>query len=138
MLLLLGAYLAYESRGMTFGTITHPGAGFFPLILSVLLIGASGMVLFRALRQDTSDQQVIFEARAAYILVTVLSVGAYVLILESLGFLLSTFVLIVGLMVGIGKLHWFKAALYAGIGSIAVYLVFTSLGIPLPQGILAW
>lgn len=136
VLLALGLYLAYEALKMSFGSITRPGPGFFPTALAGLLVAAASFVLLRSLRPSAERLQVDFGGRTSHILVTVLAISLYALALEAVGFLLCTFVLVLGLLVGLGRVGWPRSLLVSGGGTIVLYLVFTQLGIPLPQGLL--
>ena len=134
-LLALGIYLLYESAQMRFGTVTRPGPGFFPVILSVLLICAGSVVLVKSLLAHVEKTEVSFDGRAGAIIVTLLAISLYALVLETTGYLLTTFVIVFGLMVGIGKVSWKRALVFAGGGTVLIYAAFISLGIPLPTGI---
>lgn len=134
-LLALGIYLLYESAQMRFGTITSPGPGFFPVFLSVLLIFAASVVLLKSHLPQVEKTEVRFDGRAGAIIVTLLAIGAYAFVLETIGFLLATFIIVVGLMIGIGRVPWLRALIFAAGGTVLIYAAFISLGIPLPTGI---
>jgi putative tricarboxylic transport membrane protein len=133
--LLLGLYLVYEALHLKFGSITRPGPGFYPAVLAVLLVGVSGALILHALRSKKEILTVSFGARTGYIGITGVAIALYAAVLEALGFLVCTFVLVVALLIGIGKVPWPRSLLVAAIGTVSVYAVFTQLGIPLPKGI---
>lgn len=138
VVLLLGLYLVYEALHLKFGSVTRPGPGFYPTVLAVLLVGVSGALLFHALRSKEGILSVRFGVSTGYIGVTVVAIAFYAAILEALGFLLCTFVLVFALLIGIGKVPWLRSLLVAAVGTVGVYAIFTQLGIPLPKGILGF
>lgn len=136
IVLTLGLYVGYESLKLKFGSLTRPGPGFYPTVLALLLVAVSAALVFRSLRFDQRPLQVSFGGRTSYIAITAFAIIVYAAILEAIGFLPCTFVLVLMLMVGIGKVAWLRALLLTGAGTIAAYVIFTQLGIPLPKGIL--
>lgn len=136
--LLLGLYLVYEALHLKFGSITRPGPGFYPTVLAVLLVGVAGALLLQALRPKNGVLTVAFGARTRHIGITAAAIASYAAVLEALGFLMCTFVLVVALLIGIGKVPWRRSLLVAAIGTVSIYAVFTQLGIPLPKGVLGF
>lgn len=136
--LLLGLYLVYEALHLKFGSITRPGPGFYPTVLAVLLVGVSGALMLHALRSKEEILAVSFGARTGHIGITGMAIAFYAAVLEALGFLVCTFVLVVALLIGIGKVPWPRSLLVAAIGTVSIYAVFTQLGIPLPKGVLGF
>ena len=136
--LLLGLYLVYEALHLKFGGITRPGPGFYPTVLGVLLVGVSGALFLHALRPNEGILTVYFGARTGHIGITGAAIAVYAAVLETLGFRVCTFVLVVALLIGIGKVPWLRSLLVAAIGTVSIYAVFTQLGIPLPKGVLGF
>lgn len=136
-LLALGLYVAYESLQLKFGSVARPGPGFYPTVLALLLVGVSGAVLFRSLRFMDELVPVSFVARTRHIGLTIVAIVLYAGVLETVGFLPCTFLLVLLLLVGIGKVAWRRSLMVAAAGTVVFYLIFTWLGIPLPKGILA-
>ena len=46
-LLLLGVFVVWERRVLPLGTHSHPGPGYFPLVLAILLMILGGILLLR-------------------------------------------------------------------------------------------
>ena len=46
-LLLVGLFVAWERRVLPLGSQSHPGPGYFPLVLAILLIILGGLLLLR-------------------------------------------------------------------------------------------
>lgn len=137
-MLALGLYLVYEALQLPFGSLSRPGPGFYPAVLAVLLAGVSAAILFHSLKPGASRLLVGFGARTTHIAITAAAILVYGLLLEAIGFLLCTFVLVLALLVAFGKVPWLRSLVIAAAGTIAVYLAFTNLGIPLPKGVLAF
>ena len=138
VVLILGLYLVYEALKLEFGAITRPGPGFYPTVLAILLVGVSGSIFVRSLWSKDAVLSVSFGTHTGHIGITIAAIVLYAAVLEGIGFLLSTFVLVLLLLVGIGKVVWPRSLLVAAGGTVTFYLVFTKLGIPLPKGILGF
>jgi putative tricarboxylic transport membrane protein len=138
VVLALGLYLVYESMSMTFGSVARPGPGFYPTVLAWLLVGMSAVMLVRSLRLSGDALRVAFIARTSgHIVFTIAAIVVYAAVLEAVGFLLCTLVLVLMLLIGIGKVPWVRSAMVAAVGTVVFYTIFTWLGIPLPKGYLA-
>lgn len=137
-MLALGLYLTYEALQLPLGSLTRPGPGFYPAVLALLLVILSGAILFHSLKRGAALLPVGFGARTVHIAITAGAILVYALLLEAIGFLLCTFVLVLALLVAFGKVPWPRSLIVAGAGTIAVYVMFTQLGIPLPKGIVGF
>jgi hypothetical protein len=138
LLLAFALYMAYEALQLRFGSVSRPGPGFYPAILTVLLACMSGAVLVRSLRARDELLTVSFGSRTSHIGLTIAAVIVYAAVVDTIGFLVCTFILVLALLIGLGKVVWRRSLLVAAAGTVFFYLVFTSLGIPLPKGILAF
>jgi putative tricarboxylic transport membrane protein len=140
-LILLGfaGIILLQSLGLPFGSIRTPHTGFFPLVLAVLLLLLSLLLLAQALRQSENGThlwQVNAEGwkRIGFILGAMIG---FALVLEGLGYLLSTFILMVFLLRVFEPQRWIVVITVAFSTALISYVIFASLlGIPLPAGIL--
>jgi putative tricarboxylic transport membrane protein len=140
-LILLGfaGVILLQSRGLAFGNIRTPHTGFFPSVLALLLVILSLVLLGQALRKSesgTSLWQISAESwkRIGFILGAMIG---FALVLERLGYLLSTFILMVFLLRAIEPQRWIVVITVALLTALVSYVIFASLlGIPLPAGIL--
>ncbi len=137
LLLAFALYMTYEALQLRFGSVSRPGPGFYPAILAVMLACLSGAVLVGSLRARDALLNVSFGSRTSHIGLTIAAVIVYAAVVEAIGFLVCTFILVLALLIGLGKVAWRRALLVAAVGTVVFYVIFTSLGIPLPQGILA-
>jgi putative tricarboxylic transport membrane protein len=135
----LAAYLFFEAGKLNFGNMRVPQTGFFPKTLLALLILLSVFLLAQTLREKETGQGVEKIASQGLIRIgaTLASLVGFALVLERLGFLLSTFLLMVLLLRAIEAPKWSKVFVVALSTALIAYFLFAwLLGIPLPAGIL--
>jgi putative tricarboxylic transport membrane protein len=131
--LALAAIALYESSRLPFGTARNPGPGFVPWWTSLALGGLALGLLGQALRAPP----VAGPARGQVLKVVGLlaALGAYVLVLESLGYPLSTFLLALFMLRVVEPHRWSVALGVAATAAAASYVVFAVwLQVPLPPG----
>jgi len=134
----LGLYIAYEGCQLKLGNFHNPGCGFLifgagitlsilSLILFVLTFVSKGeekKVLWRGLRWPIGIKLII-------------ALFAYALVLRWLGFLLSTFLLMLFLFKGLAPQKWRVAFLLSIITITLTYLIFgVFLETQVPEGLL--
>lgn len=140
LFVLLGSWIFLQA--MTFPNLKggYPGPGLFPQLLGILLV-LTGLgiaihaALKRALPQPLTLLQPPYREKVNALLV-VLAVIAYILFVDTVGFIPMGLVITIGLMLRTGvSLRW---SLVVGIGvTIAIYVLFNRiLHVPLPSGIL--
>ena len=138
-LLGLAGFTLLEGGKLPFGTFRSPQTAFFPRILSLLLLICCLILLAQAVRGKESRQppsEVAIEGWKR-IGATLLTMVGFALLLETLGFLLSTFLLMVLLLRAIEALRWHVVIGIALSTAIFCYLLFAKLlNVPLPAGIL--
>lgn len=124
------------ARTLSFGSISRPSPGFFPLCTAVALAAVAFAVLVRSIRGDRPDAATATAGtsriRAAATLIALL---VYALVLERTGFGVATFVLIAFLFRAIEPRPW-PVALGGAAAAVAVcHVVFRIwLGVRLPTG----
>src|SRR5262245_28849626 len=139
-LLGLAALILFESRKLSFGTLRMPQTGFFPKILTALLLLLTLATLIQALRRRTAegDSTKIPADGWSRIGATLVTLIGFALLLEPLGFLLSTFLLMALLLRAVEAPPWPKVAIVALLTALGSYVIFAwLLGVPLPGGILS-
>lgn len=135
----LASFVLFESRNLTFGSLRVPQTGFFPRVLGILLVLLALGELVRVLRLSEpapASEKIASEGwiRIGAALVTMVG---FALVLERLGFLLTTFLFMVLLLRAIAAPRWSKVFLVAALTSLISYGLFAwLLGVPLPAGIL--
>jgi putative tricarboxylic transport membrane protein len=136
--LAVGLLLSLWSLSYSIGTLTQPGPGFYPLGLGVLLIFFPLILLGQGIRSSPETKKVPpFSIsggwkRVAYVVLILLLLT---FLFETIGYLITFFLLIMLLMAGAGLKSWKRILLAAFFSALGVYLVFVLLlQQPLPRG----
>jgi putative tricarboxylic transport membrane protein len=135
----LAGFILLQTKGLTFGNIRTPQTGFFPSLLACLLLVLSTGLLVQALRRpEASSSLWQIGAKGWQRIGTIfLVLTGFALALESVGYLISAFVLMVVLLRAIEPQKWGLVIVVAGATALATYLIFVwFLNVPLPQGFL--
>ena len=138
-LLLLAGFIFFESRQLSFGTFRVPHTGFYPKILAGLLLLLALVCLAQTLCDQTVGRPTERIPAEGWFRIgaTLATLVGYALVLEWLGFLLSTFVLMVLLLRAIEAPNWSKVIVVALVTAVLSYGLFGwLLGVPLPAGVL--
>jgi putative tricarboxylic transport membrane protein len=119
----------------------HPGPGLFPNLLAILFIVFGGVLILKARKpSDTGEEEVSPPARGkvtnAFFVLGIIIV--YVAVVDIMGFLLTSAVLLFALMLKLGA-----PAKRSAIASVSITLFINImflkiLRVPLPPGILGW
>jgi len=132
-------FLMLVSSRLGLGTFHSPGPGLMPFILGVLLLIVSGYLfvkwLARPLRrnEDINEKGDRVGSRKIVILLSFLL--GYALLLEKLGYPITTFLFLTFLFRFMGA-KWILTLLTSVLTVLLTYLIFTSLGVRFPMGIL--
>lgn len=133
--LALGAAAAYESTKLPFGTGHNPGPGFFPWWTSLALALLALILLAQALTSRSRSVPDERSSRIAKVALLLVGLGAYTFLLEPLGYLLSTFLLVLFMLRVTDPQRWAVALSMAAITAVGSYVVFAVwLSVPLPPG----
>jgi hypothetical protein len=129
----VGLSFALAGVKLNVGTLTNPGPGFFPMIIALILTFSGLLTLAKGLIRPVRPVSRISWKQQA---LATASVFFYGLLLDFVGFLISTFVLmfvLFGLLIK-GKSRWQKVFLYAAATAVASWLVFSvALSVPFPS-----
>ncbi len=132
----LGLLVCYGATRLGLGSVTDPGSGFIFFWSGLILALLSLMLFTDSLREVTTEAQEIKGTNWVKISLVLASLVLYALLLEKLGFVFTTFVLL-SFLLGIseGK-NWPRVlgvASAAALGSFAIFELW--LRIRLPKGI---
>ena len=114
-----------------------PEAGYFPFYLSIMLGGASLYGLVDALRSPARGAGEVFVTRDQLRRVMQVFVPTllFCLFTQWLGLYVASFVLIVGFMVFVGHIAWWKSLLTAAVFTIAMFVTFDiAFDVIMPKG----
>jgi hypothetical protein len=138
--LLFGVFITLKSAWLGVGGVHRPGPGFFPLLDGILLAVLSAVLLSRSLLIKggatagipTGEKEKLHLVAYAFIGTLV-----YASIFEWIGFLISTFVLMIFLLKLLDPKKWWITIVTAGLISSSAYVIFNVLlKSGLPKGIL--
>ena len=131
--IMVGVVFALGALRMRLGTFRNPGPGFIPLGIALLLLSFSLVNLMKGLAHRVRHKSVIPWRKPAFVVASVL---LYMWLLGRIGFLPSTFMLMVvllGLLIRVQKNRWPKVFFSAAVAALSAWLIFSVfLRVPLP------
>ena len=135
--ILLAILLIEESWRLGAGELRKPGSGLFPLLIGMFLLIVSFLLFLQTRSHATADKEGGEKVSVRNILLCISSLYAYILVLEWLGFIASTFFLILFLLKAIEHKGWRLAVTTALLTAAVSYAFFgIALRAALPRGIL--
>jgi putative tricarboxylic transport membrane protein len=138
VLFLFALAVAWEASKLPFGTINAPDTGFFPLLLAVTLALVSGLVVLSTWIPTTGATAMPTWQGAGRVVVAVATLAAYVAVINSLGYLLATALVMLILLRSVERLGWRVSLAFTVVSVVASYLLFRRLGVPLPPGVVSF
>lgn len=138
---IIGIVFVIGSLQLGLGTVQHPGKGFLPFYTGAALTFVSFFCLIKyflkARGENDKSQEKHVGQSASNVIIIVVALFIYVLVLQWLGYLLSTFLLLTVLFAVAGFRKWVFIVIYAFITTSLSYLIFSySLNLRFPKGIL--
>ena len=118
-----------------------PGPGFLPLIIALSLIVLSLMVFFPALsrkKEDAVEVQDFFPEKDSFkkVIFGLIALFAYGFALEYTGYIITTFVFMIFTSMIMERGKWKGPLIMAVLTAVLSYLLFVSLEVQLPRGVL--
>ena len=137
LLIMIGIAVIVWSIRLQVGTLLRPMSGFFPFLVGFGMIALSLILLVRGWLGRGTAPKAYGEWQRPLIMVAGLAV--YSLVLDPLGYILSTlFIAVVTLRI-LGVVSWKVIGVSSLALSVSVYLLFTRLlGVELPAGVLSF
>lgn len=135
---MFGVLVALEAQTLKLGRISRPEPGFFPFWLGIALVILGAVLAVSSRRGTAAESEGSWkELKWEKIVYSLVSVLAYAFLLQPLGFLISTFILMFLLFRVVGDQKWFVVAAGSVITSLVTYLLFRVwLQVQLPSGLL--
>ncbi|HSR11354.1 MAG TPA: tripartite tricarboxylate transporter TctB family protein [Thermodesulfobacteriota bacterium] len=137
--LLVGVIICEESWRINLGQFRNPGPGFLPFGTGLILAGLALSVMARNFRAEEGKEKRFWadSKRWPKVFLTLACVFVYAVVLEKLGFLLTTF-LVMGFMFRvIEPQRWRTVLAGAFLSAVVAYVVFCMwLQVELPAGFL--
>ena len=139
--LMLSFFLSIQSYRLGLSTVNRPGPGFFPFIAT---IGIGLIAAFRLINnirkrppENHSEPGIAGEARL--VLYVIAGMIAYAFLLDFLGFLFCTFLLVAFYLKVIAARRWLVTISFAVAVALASHFFFdVLLKADLPRGLLSW
>lgn len=132
-LVLVGLFVVWERRVLPLGTTSHPGPGYFPLLLALLLIVLGAILILRGKEAKKIRSISWPEApHAAAILGCCLFISLF---METIGYRL-TLLIVLGFLFGVVERikPWLTLVLTFGFSLGTFWLFDSLLRVPLPRG----
>ena len=134
MFIIVGVIFAVGATNYSMGTSAKPGAGYFPLILSVLMAILGAIVLFKSLTIETEGGDPIGDIAWKPLLVIVASIAVFGLALPRLGMFVTIPLLIIMVSFAGDDFSWkgvVANSVVLTIGSWIIFIWGLNLTIPL-------
>lgn len=135
VVLCLAAAILWQGRGLSIGNLHAPGPGFFPTLVAVILIILS-LSLIIAGNKKIEKSPFVYKQSGSRLILVFLSLLAYFFFLESLGFVVMSFLFMASLFVTVTTQKWYIALLWALVATGLAYFLFeVLLKSNLPKGV---
>lgn len=138
VLLTLAIAIIMMAGKLSFGSLWRPEAGFFPLVLGVLL-AISSLVLLGSAIIGKEEEKCLFEmsfGRWKKIGMIVGALFAFTIFINHLGYTITSFLLVAFLLRAVEPQKWWLAISVSLFSSLISYMIFVLwLDISLPEGI---
>ena len=137
----LGIAVAVGSNKLKLGTLANPGPGLMPFLLGIVLSLCSLCILIDSIqairvKMSRKDEGIWSGVDFKKLIFVLASLLGYALILEVLGFTVTTFLLLLILFKAIGSRGWPFALAGSAFTAILIYLLFFAvLKVELPSGL---
>jgi len=139
--LLFSFYFAIESYRLGLSMAHRPGPGFFPFIatLGIALIAAWRLIAQVRKGELNDSAEARMGDELGLVACVIAGIIAYAVLLDTLGFLVCTFLLIAFYLKVIAARRWPVSLSFAVTVALAAHLFFdTLLKAELPRGLLGW
>ena len=135
-----GLFITFYAPQFELGTPSMPGSGFMPFLAGLLVSVFSALTFIQAYFKKEGETEKLWKhIQFRKLLFVVLGLLIYTFILDIVGFLICTFLLILFLIHFVGSENWLRSIVGAVLTSILSYLLFdTWLQANLPKGILGF
>jgi hypothetical protein len=134
MFIVVGVIFAVGATNYSMGSSAKPGAGYFPLILSVIMAILGAIVLFKSLTIETEGGDPIGDIAWRPLLVIVASITVFGLALPRLGMFVTIPLLIIMVSFAGDEFSWkgvIATSVVLTIGSWVIFIWGLNLTIPL-------
>ena len=137
--LLLSILICIESYRLGIGSFHAPGTGFFPFWVGMVFGALSLLLLVLTFVREGKRVGISEKVQWRSIILVLASLFLYAVVLEKIGFVVSTLLFIGALLMITERKKWYVVAIVAILSTLAFYIVFQVwLQSNLPKGILGF
>jgi putative tricarboxylic transport membrane protein len=138
LLALLGSYVAFEGYSLKIGSLQNPKPGFLVLWAGIILAGLSLLLFIKTFRSpETTSISPWKGVQWQKGLKIIIYLIIYVAVFKWLGFLISTFIILLLLFKSLEPQRWSIALLLSAVTTVLCFFIFGYfLELRFPQGIL--
>jgi putative tricarboxylic transport membrane protein len=135
VVLCIGILILWQGKGLSFGSPHAPGAGFFPALIGVILIVLALVLIVRG-DKGTEGGGRLSASSITRVLGVFAALLAYFLLLEYLGFVVVSFLLMAFFFLWVARQRWYVALSSAVLCIGLAYVLFdVLLKSSLPKGV---
>jgi putative tricarboxylic transport membrane protein len=135
VLVAFGVVALQQATHLRIGSIVRPGPGFFPVVLAAGFTLVCVALAVRAFRSRIASDPVAASLSFRKMGATIAALFVYALVLERVGFVVSTFALLLFFFRGLERQRWTVALAGSIVTACVTYLVFKVwLHVQLPPG----
>ncbi len=137
--IVVGAFIAFHSRNLTYMDDYGPSAGFFPLWLGGIIILLGGILLAKSTWFDKEAESLSFCSMHAIFQMCLIMAGlvGFILLIERAGFFLSAGLLFFFLLAAVERRGWGFSLVVGIVAGLAFWGLFdVALKLQFPPGIL--
>jgi hypothetical protein len=124
MFIVIGGGFAIGATNYSMGVAARPGPGYFPLILSVIMMLLGAIVLFKSLTIETEGGDPIGAVAWRPLIVVVVAITVFGLLLPRLGMIITIPILITITSLAGDEFRWKGVLAAAVVLTIASYMIF--------------
>jgi putative tricarboxylic transport membrane protein len=140
LLLGFGIGVGWEAWKLGIGTVSQPEAGFFPFWSGTALVLFTGVLAIKSLcrteTKSSGDRTFWQDIAWGKILLVVVALLVYAFLLEPIGYLITTTLIMIFLFMAIEPQRWYKAVAWSVAVSVLTYALFKVwLQVQLPIGL---
>jgi putative tricarboxylic transport membrane protein len=136
-LMVIGSLTAWQAQKLSVGDYHAPGPGFFPFFLSLLLIISGIAIFIQGLREKPEKEEKA--PRKMRVAVTLAAIFIYPFLLEPLGYILTTFLLmLLCIRMMLERAWWFAPAVSVAIAFFSYIIFKVWLHVLLPAGLMGF
>jgi len=136
----LSIFMMVLSIRLGLGRFHNPGPGLMPFLLGLLLILISFYLFLSSIvkKKDKDKKMEERQGQINFIKIGLVSASlfVYAFVLNKLGYLIATFLLLTILFRSVGLKRWSSLLIISASTVLVTYFVFTSFGLRFPMGIL--